>query len=60
MVDFKREEQKLTEENASFERGYDQAVQEVLDEVQERAPELVKLIRQKYATWHEIMRRRDG
>jgi len=43
----------------SFERGYDQAIQEVLDEVQERAPELVKSIRQKYATWDEIMRRRD-
>jgi hypothetical protein len=34
MVDFKREEQRAAEENAAFERGYDQAIQEVLYEVQ--------------------------
>ena len=41
-------------------RGYDQAVQEVLDEVQERAPEMVRSILAKYGTWAEIMRRRSG
>ncbi len=41
---------------AAFVRGYDQAVQEVLDEVKERAPELVKSILAKYSVWAEIMR----
>jgi hypothetical protein len=38
----------------AFDRGYDQAVQEVLDEVCERDPDMADAIAKKYPVWARI------
>ena len=48
-----------TSGTTDWERGYDQAVQEVLDEVCERDPDMAEAIVRKYPAWHRIISDRE-
>jgi hypothetical protein len=50
---------KADDPEAAWNDGYDQAVEEVLDEVRKHSPTMYSAIVNKYAAWKEIMQQRE-
>ncbi len=45
---------------SEWSKGYDQAIQEVLDEVAERSPTMASAIMNRYPVWKAIMQARES